>query len=55
MSSLGEELVVRLCAAGIVKRPGIDRIAVKEIDVFKKLIPCSVAVLLTSFLIRAVM
>jgi hypothetical protein len=55
MRSLGEQLVVRLCAAGIVKRPGIDRFAVKEIAAFKQLIPCSVAVLLTSFLIRAVM
>ncbi len=55
MNSLGEQLVERLCAAGIVKRPSIDRIAVKEIAVFRKLIPCSVAVLLASFLTRAVM
>jgi hypothetical protein len=55
MTSLGEELVERLCAAGIVKRPGIDRIAVKEIAVFRKLIPGSVVVLLASFLCRAVM
>jgi hypothetical protein len=55
MKSLGEGLVERLCAAGIVKAPGIDRVAAKEIAVFKKLIPFSVAVVFFSFLCRAVM
>ena len=45
----------RLCAAGIVRRVGVDRVAVKEIAVYRRLIKVSVAVLLLSFLVRAIM
>jgi hypothetical protein len=55
MRSLGEGLLDRLCAAGIVNRPGIDRNAVKEISIFKKLIPVSVSILFLSFSFRAIM
>ena len=55
MRSLGEGLLDRLCAAGIVKRSGIDRSAVKEISIFKKLIPVSVSILFLSFSFRAIM
>ena len=55
MHNMGEGLMERLCAAGIVRRVGIDRVAVKEIAVFRRLIPVSVAVLFLSFLARAIM
>jgi len=52
---MGEGLMERLCAAGIVRRVGIDRVAVKEIAVYRRLIKVSVAVLFLSFLVRAIM
>jgi hypothetical protein len=55
MKSLGHGLLDRLCAAGIMKRPGIDRSAVNDISTFKMLIPCSVAVIFLSFSVRAIM
>jgi hypothetical protein len=55
MKSLGHGLLDRLCAAGIMKRPGIDRSAVNDISTFKMLIPCSVAVIFLSFSFRAIM
>jgi hypothetical protein len=55
MKKLGNSLIERLCAAGIVRRRDIDRVAVKEITLFKKLIPASVAVLFLSYLTRAIM
>ena len=55
MRSLGDGLLDRMCNAGIMRRPGIDRNAVKEISTFKKLVPFSVSILLFSFLFRAIM